>query len=72
MLLGTLWSWTISLKNKFAKLVASLVLWQDIKYVILKNLFTTIKIESLPFFYIDKPSVKSINILIQGSLGTSK
>jgi hypothetical protein len=72
MLLNIPWSRAISLNNKFVMLVASFVLWQDIKYIILENISTTIKIQFLPFFYLGKPSIESINILTQGSLGTNK
>jgi hypothetical protein len=40
------------------------------KYAILENLSTTTKIESLPFFDLDKPKTKSIEISIQGLVGT--
>ena len=72
MLLNIPWSWAISLNNKFVMLVASFILWQDMKYVILENISTTIKIEFLTFFYLEKPSIESINILTQGSLGINK
>jgi hypothetical protein len=72
MLIGTLWSQTIFLKNKSAMLVALWVVWKNIKCVILENLFTTTKIESLPFFDLGKPNIKSIDISTKGSLGTGK
>jgi len=39
------------------------------KCVILENLSTTTKIESLPFFYLGKPKIKSIEISTQGLVG---
>jgi hypothetical protein len=42
------------------------------KYVILENLSTTTKIQSLPFFGLGKPNIKSKYISTQGFLGTSK
>jgi hypothetical protein len=39
------------------------------KCVILKNLPTTTKIESLPFFNLSKPKTKSIEIFAQGIVG---
>jgi hypothetical protein len=57
-----------SLKNKLAIFVASSVLWQAMKGVILENLSTITNIESLPFLDLDKPKIKSIEISTQGSL----
>jgi hypothetical protein len=42
------------------------------KYVILENLSTTTNMESLPFLDLGKSKIKSIEILTQGSLGTSE
>jgi len=42
------------------------------KYFILENISTTIKIEFLPFFYLGKRSIETINILTQCSLSTYK
>jgi hypothetical protein len=42
------------------------------KCVILENLSITTNIESLPYFDMGKPKIKSIEISIQGSLGTCK
>jgi hypothetical protein len=73
MLLGTPWSWTIFLNNKSTILATTLVLWQDIKYVIFDNISAIIKIKSLPFFfYLGKPKIKLIDILTQGFLDTGK
>jgi hypothetical protein len=41
------------------------------KYVILENLSTTTKIESLPSFDLGKLKTKFIEISAQGSVGTS-
>jgi hypothetical protein len=57
-----------SLKNKLPIFVASSVLWQAMKGVILENLSTITNIESLPFLDLDKPKIKSIEISTQGSL----
>lgn len=65
-------SCTISLKSKSVMWVASSILWQDMKCTLLENLSTTTKIESLPFFELDKPKTKSIKISTQGALGTGK
>jgi hypothetical protein len=62
----------MSLKNRSTMLVASSVLWQNIKCVILENLFTTTKLESLPLFELGKHIIKFIDISTQGSLGTFK
>jgi hypothetical protein len=40
------------------------------KCVVLENLLTTTKIESLPFFDLGKPKIKFIEISTQGSVGT--
>jgi len=61
---------TISLKNKSAIWDASSVLWHAMKCIILKNLSTKTKIESLPFFDLGKPKIKSIEKSNQGSVGT--
>ena len=42
------------------------------KCVILENLSTITKIESLPFLNLGKPKTKSIEISTQGALGTGK
>jgi hypothetical protein len=52
-------------------LVALPILLHIMKYIILKNLSTTTKIEP-PFFYLGKPKTNSKKISTQGSLGTSK
>jgi hypothetical protein len=49
-----------SLKNRSAIFVASSVLWQAMKYVILENLSTITNIESLPFLDLGRPKIKSI------------
>jgi len=48
----------------------SSVLWHAMKCAILENLSTTTKIESLPFFDLGKPKIKSIKISTQGLVGT--
>jgi hypothetical protein len=72
ILLGTPWSHTISLKNKLAMLVVSSVLWHRMKCVILLNLSTITKIESLPFFVLGSPKTKSIDMSTHGPLGMGK
>jgi hypothetical protein len=42
------------------------------KCAILENLSTTTKTESLPLLVLCKPKTKSIEILVQGSLGIGK
>jgi hypothetical protein len=61
-----------SLKNKSVVFVASSVLWQAMKCVILENISTTTNIESLPFLNLGRPKIKSIETLTQGSLGTGQ
>jgi hypothetical protein len=61
-----------SLKNKSAIFVASSVLWQAMKCVVLENLSTTTNIEYFPFLDLGRPKIKSIETSTQGSIGTGK
>jgi hypothetical protein len=60
------------LERKSAMLVASFVLWHGMKCVILLNLSTITKIESLPFLALGSPKTKSMDISTHGSLGSGK
>jgi len=55
-------------KNKFVIWDASFILWHAMKWVILENLLTIRKIESLPFFDQGKPKTK-VHKATQGSVG---
>ena len=72
ILLRTSWSRTTSLKNKLTIWVASSDLWHEMKCAILLNLSTITRMESLSFWVLGSPKIKSIEIFTQGSLGTSK
>ena len=52
--------------------VASSILWHAIKYANLLNLYTTLEMLSLPFLVLGNPNTKSIEISIQGWVGTGK
>jgi hypothetical protein len=72
MIPRTLWSRTISLKNKSIILIASLVLWHGIKCTIFKSLLITTNSESLSCFDPGNPNTKSIEMSTHGYLGTDK
>jgi len=55
-------------KEQINNIGCTLVLWQGIKHVILENLSTIIKIESLPCFDLGKPKIKYMETSTQGSL----
>jgi hypothetical protein len=69
ILLGNPWSLTISLKNKFATCVASLVFWHGIKCFIFENLSTTTNMESNHLCVLGNPNTKSMFIASQGLFG---
>ena len=65
-------SYNLSKEQDSHMLKTSSVLLHGIKCVILLNLFTTTKILSLPSLVSGKPRTKSIDMSVQGSLGTFK
>jgi hypothetical protein len=69
ILLGNPWSLIISLKNKFATHVASLVFWHGIKCAIFENLSMTTNMESIPLYVLENPNSKSTVISSQGLSG---
>jgi len=72
MLLGNPWSFTTSLKKKFATWLASWNFLQGIKWAILENLSTTTNMESLPLLVLGSPKTKSIDKSIHGESGIGK
>lgn len=68
--LGTPCRCTMSLKKSLAIWEASFVLLHGRKCTILDNLSTTTKMESNPTLVFGRPSTKSIERSIQGSVGT--
>jgi hypothetical protein len=59
----------ISLKNRFAMCVASVVFWHGMKCAILENLSITTKMESTPLCVLGNPNTKSLLIASHGLFG---